>query len=367
MIRFLDLNKINKRFEKEFESRFRSFLDSGHYILGDAVESFEKEFANYCGVKNCIGVGSGLDALRLILEGYKVIGRLKIGDQVLVASNTFIATILAIKQSGLEPVLVEVDASSYNFDLSQLKESISERTKAIMPVHLYGQLSPMEEINTISNGHDLLVIEDAAQAHGAVDSSGNKAGALGDAAGFSFYPTKNLGALGDGGAVTTNDDTLAEVIRKLRNYGCSSKYVNDVLGFNSRLDEIQATFLSCKLKLLEDDNAVRQAIAKRYILEIKNPSILLPVVNDIRAHVFHLFVVRVKDRDHFMKYLDKNKIGSLIHYPRPPHRQRALNELSNLSFPVSEKIHNEVVSIPMSPVLTDKEVSTVISDLNNYN
>ena len=366
MIRFLDLHKINQRFETDFNNRFQSFLDSGFYILGEAVETFEKEFAQYCGTKHCIGVASGLDALRLILEGYKIQGRLKTGDEVLVASNTYIATIIAIKQSGLVPVLVEVEAETYNFDLNTLTDSISDRTKAIMPVHLYGQLSPMDLIDSIAEKHNLLIIEDAAQAHGAIDNTGRYAGNLGDAAGFSFYPTKNLGALGDGGAITTNDDALAEVVRKLRNYGSSSKYVNDVLGFNSRLDEIQASLLSCKLKSLDKDNALRQGIAKRYISEINNDKIQLPVVRHAASHVFHLFVVRVTKRMHFMEYLKEKGVGCLIHYPIPPHRQEALKELSQLSFPVSEKIHDEVVSIPMSPVLTDEEVITVISVLNNY-
>jgi dTDP-4-amino-4,6-dideoxygalactose transaminase len=366
MIRFLDLHKINQRFETDFNNRFQSFLDSGFYILGDAVETFEKEFAQYCGTKHCIGVASGLDALRLILEGYKIQGRLKTGDEVLVAANTYIATIIAIKQSGLVPVLVEVEEETYNFDLDTLTDSISDRTKAIMPVHLYGQLSPMDLIDSVAAKHNLLIIEDAAQAHGAKDDTGCYAGNLGDAAGFSFYPTKNLGALGDGGAITTNDDALAEVVRKLRNYGSSSKYVNDVLGFNSRLDEIQASFLSCKLKSLDKDNASRQGIAKRYISEINNDKIQLPVVRHAESHVFHLFVVRVTNRMHFMEYLKEKGVGCLIHYPIPPHRQEALKELSHLSFPVSEKIHDEVVSIPMSPVLTDEEVNKVISVLNNY-
>lgn len=366
MIPFLDLYKINKRFDQEFVERFSSFLESGYYILGHAVRSFETEFAAYCGVKHCIGVGSGLDALRLILEGYKELGLLKNGDEVLVASNTFIATILAIKQAGLVPVLVDVKDGSFNFDLDHLRNSIRMKTKAVMPVHLYGELSPMEAITAISKEHDLLVIEDAAQAHGAVDKIGRRAGALGDAAGFSFYPTKNLGALGDGGAVTTNDDALAAVIHKLRNYGSSSKYKNDILGFNSRLDEIQASFLSCKLRSLDNDNVARQAIAKRYVSEINSKNIQLPVTEVKRSHVFHLFVVRVANREKFMKYMEENGIGSLIHYPIPPHRQQALAELSNLSFPESEKVHKEVVSIPMSPVMTDDEVSKVISVLNNY-
>ncbi|MDC8001649.1 DegT/DnrJ/EryC1/StrS family aminotransferase [Aequorivita todarodis] len=366
MIPFLDLKAINQRFEAEFKNGFRQFLDSGYYILGNQVKLFEANFAKYCGTTHCIGVGNGLDALRLILEGYKILGKLKENDEVLVASNTYIATILAIKQADLKPVLVEADLKSYNFDLESLKNAISARTKAIMPVHLYGQLSPMEEILKISKENNLLVIEDAAQAHGAKTKDGKHAGNLGQAAGFSFYPTKNLGALGDGGAVTTSDDALAEVIGKLRNYGTSTKYVNELLGFNSRLDELQAAFLNVKLPSLDADNEIRRAIAQKYISEIKNDKITLPAYDGSENHVFHLFVVRVKNRNTFIDHLDRNGIGHLIHYPIPPHKQQALSEFSHLSFPNTEKIHNEVISIPMSPKMTEEEVSEVISTLNSY-
>jgi dTDP-4-amino-4,6-dideoxygalactose transaminase len=341
-------------------------LDTGYYILGNQLTAFEGEFANYCETKHCIGTGNGLDALRLILEGYKVLNRLEEGDEVLVASNTFIATILAIKQAGLVPVLIETDADSFNFDLDHLCNGITKRTAAIMPVHLYGQLAPMELIIKIASQHKLLIIEDAAQAHGAVAPSGKKAGNLGDAAGFSFYPTKNLGALGDGGAITTNDDALAKVVRKLRNYGTSSKYINEYVGINSRLDEIQASWLRCKLPSLDTDNDRRRAVAKRYLSEIKNSKIKLPVHDGSKDHVFHLFVVRVADRIDFMEYLKENSIGCLIHYPVAPHKQQALSEFANLQFPVCEKIHQEVVSIPMSPVLTEADVSSIISVLNKY-
>jgi dTDP-4-amino-4,6-dideoxygalactose transaminase len=366
MIPFLDLKKINARFEKQFQNEFESFLDSGYYILGTKVTAFEKEFAAYCGTAYCVGVGNGLDALRLILEAYKILGKLRTGDEVLVASNTFIATILAIKQVGMIPVLVEADASTFNFDLKSLKASITEKTKAIMPVHLYGQLSPMEEINTLATEANLLVIEDAAQAHGAINSNGNRAGNLGDAAGFSFYPAKNLGALGDGGAVTTNNETLASVIRKLRNYGTASKYENEYLGINSRLDEIQAAILSCKLPVLDQDNELRRLVAKRYLSEVKNKKIQLPCFDGSANHVFHLFVVRVEDRASFMKYLKEKNVGCLIHYPIPPHQQEALSELNHLHFPITEKIHKEVVSIPISPVITVDQVKVVISVLNSY-
>ena len=366
MIPFLDLKAINQRFEAEFQNSFQQFLDSGYYILGNQVKLFEANFAGYCRAKHCIGVGNGLDALRLILEGYKILGKLKENDEVLVASNTYIATILAIKQAGLKPVLVEADFNTYNFDLESLKNSISEKTKAIMPVHLYGQLSPMDAILKISRENNLLVIEDAAQAHGAKTRDGKRAGNIGDAAGFSFYPTKNLGALGDGGAVTTTDDALAEVIKKLRNYGTSTKYVNEFLGFNSRLDELQAAFLNVKLPTVDSDNARRRAIAKKYISEIKSEKITLPHYDGSENHVFHLFVVRVKNRNTFIDHLDRNGVGHLIHYPIPPHKQQALSEFSALSFPNAEKIHREVISIPMSPILSDEDVETVISVLNKY-
>lgn len=366
MIPFLDIKTINHRFENNFQIQLKQFLESGHYILGNQVKLFEANFARYCGSQHCIGVGNGLDALRLILEGYKVLGKLKENDEVLVASNTYIATILAIKQAGLKPVLVEADADTCNFDLISLKKSISENTKAIMPVHLYGQLSPMDEILEISKNRRLLVIEDAAQAHGAKDANGNLAGNLGNAAGFSFYPTKNLGALGDGGAITTNDDDLAQVVLKLRNYGTSSKYVNDILGFNSRLDELQAAFLNCKLPSLDMDNNRRREIAKRYISEIKNDKILLPKYDGSDNHVFHLFVVRVKNRFEFIDFLDRNGIGHLIHYPIAPHQQQALSEYKDLKFPITEKIHDQIISLPMSPVMTEVDVERVIEVLNIY-
>jgi dTDP-4-amino-4,6-dideoxygalactose transaminase len=366
MILFLDLHKINKRFEVEFKERFKNLLDSGYYILGDRVKDFEQEFGAYCGVRHCVGVGNGLDALRLILEGYKILGKLKDGDEVLVAANTFIATILAIKQAGLKPVLVEANIDSFNFDLEALALAISFKTKAIMPVHLYGQLAPMEEILRLAKKHNVLVIEDAAQAHGAIDSYGKRAGNIGDAAGFSFYPAKNLGALGDGGAVTTNDNALETIVRKLRNYGTASKYENEYVGINSRLDEIQATFLSCKLKALDSDNEMRRAIAKRYLSELKNSKISLPHYNGSKNHVFHLFVVRVDDRDGFIKYLKDNNVGSLIHYPIPPYNQKALPELRSSSFPISDKIHEQVISIPISPVMTKEQVDKVIDTLNSY-
>ena len=366
MIPFLDLHQINTRFEREFKDRFEDLLNSGYYILGNQLRAFENDFAEYCGTKYCIGVGNGLDALRLIVEGYKALGALQEGDEILVASNTFIATILAIKQAGLTPVLVETDDRTFNFDLVDLERKITDRSKGIMPVHLYGQLAPMTALNKLALKHKLLLIEDSAQAHGAKDFEGKLAGNLGDAAGFSFYPAKNLGALGDGGAVTTNNYELAEVIRKLRNYGTSTKYVSDYLGVNSRLDEIQAAFLRIKLPYLDADNRRRREIAKRYLDEIKNENIKLPEYDGSEDHIFHLFVVRVENRVDFIQHLKENNIGSLIHYPIPPHKQAALSEFSHLKFPVCEQIHDQVVSIPISPVLSNDEVGEVISVLNNY-
>lgn len=366
MIPFLDLKSINNRFEKEFNDRLRRFFASGHYILGNEVRLFETNFARYCGVQHCIGVGNGLDALRLILEGYKILGKLKAGDRVLIAANTFIATILAVKQAGLQPILVDADERNFNFDMEKLREKLTPEVKAIMAVHLYGQLAPMESILEMAREHDLLVIEDAAQAHGAEDIHGKRAGNLGNAAGFSFYPGKNLGALGDGGAVTTNDDALAEVISKLRNYGSIRKYENEFVGFNSRLDEIQAVFLNVKLPLLDADNARRREIAKRYLREIKNHKILLPSFGGGKGHVFHLFVVRVQKRQDFMEHLDRKNIGHLIHYPIPPHQQKALNEFSTQHFPATEKIHQEVISLPISPIMTPADVTRVIEAVNSF-
>lgn len=365
-VEFLNLKTVNERFEKEFQEAYTQFIASGYYIMGESLTEFEEAFAEYCGSAHAIGVASGLDALRLILEAYKSIGRLSIGDTVAVPANTFIATILAIEQAGLKPVLVEVEDTFYNFSLPHLKKAITSQVKAIMPVHLYGQLSPMKEILQMAQEHNLLVIEDAAQAHGAMDENGNKAGVLGHAAAFSFYPSKNLGALGDAGAITTNDEALANEIRSLRNYGSTERYVHDKIGFNSRLDTIQAAFLNIKLPYLDADNQRRQEIAQRYITEVTNPKIKTPTYTGGTDHVFHLFVVQVKNRTDFMIYLEKNNIGSLIHYPIPPHKQKALMHLNSDFLPVTERIHKQVVSLPMSPVMTNEEVDYVIHVLQKY-
>lgn len=365
MIKFLDLQKINAEYKNKFESQFSSFLDSGWYVLGDQVKLFERNFAAYCGSKHCIGVANGLDALILIFRAYKELGKLKNGDEVLVPANTYIASIIAIIQNDLVPVLVEPRLETYNINPDEIKKHITPKTKAILAVHLYGQLAEMTAINQLAKTYDLVVIEDAAQAHGAI-LEGAKAGNLSDATGFSFYPGKNLGALGDAGAITTNDERLATTLFSLRNYGSEEKYKNELIGLNSRLDEIQAGFLNIKLADLDRQNQRRRAIAQRYLAEVKNPKIVLPFYDYSDAHVFHLFVIRTADRKELQKHLEKHQIQSLIHYPIAPHKQQALAQFSELSLPITEKIHEQVLSIPMSPVLTETEVSEVIARLNAY-
>ncbi|OUR99351.1 aminotransferase [Flavobacteriales bacterium 33_180_T64] len=367
MIKFLDLNKINSRFEDAFSLQFKSFLNSGYYIKGAQVKSFEDHYARFCGTKYCIGVANGLDALTLIFKGYIELGNLKENDEVIIPANTYIATILAVINSGLKPVFVEPEETTYNISPSEIEKHITPKVKAILAVHLYGQLADMHAINRIAKQHNLLVIEDAAQAHGAVLSSeGKKAGNLSHAAGFSFYPTKNLGALGDAGAITTNDKKLADCIALLHNYGSSKKYVNEKIGVNSRLDELQAGFLNIKLKHLDADNNRRRAIAKHYLSTINNPKISLPFYDGSDNHIFHVFLVRVAHREDFTNYLDQNKIGYLIHYPIAPHHQKALLQYKSLYLPITEAIHETVVSIPMSPVMTNNEIETIANALNLY-
>ncbi|WP_033959009.1 DegT/DnrJ/EryC1/StrS family aminotransferase [Psychroserpens jangbogonensis] len=367
MIPFLDVHKVNARFEDEYSSKFKSFLDSGYYILGNEVKTFETNFSKYCSTKHCVGVANGLDALTLIFKAYIELGKLQPNDEILVPANTYIASILSVINSGLKPVFVEPDEASFNISPSEIEKHISPKVKGILVVHLYGQLADMKSINVIAKNHNLLVVEDAAQAHGAVlDNEGKKAGNLADAAGFSFYPTKNLGALGDAGAVTTNDTELAHKISLLRNYGSSKKYINESLGINSRLDELQAVFLNIKLKHLDEDNNRRRDIAKIYLEKIQNNKIELPEYNNSENHVFHVFVVRVKDRLDFTTYLERNQIGYLIHYPVPPHKQEAFSTYKTLYLSVTESIHETVVSIPISPVMTNEEVQTVINALNRY-
>ncbi len=365
MIKFLDLLKINLQYKDELNQAFTNVFNSGWYIMGNSLKTFEEEYAKYCGTKHCIGVASGLDALTLIIHAYKELGIINEGDEIIVPSNTYIASLLAVSNNNLVPILVEPDEQSYNIDPNKIKQHITNKTKAILAVHLYGQTADMQPINVIAKEHNLIVIEDAAQAHGALNGN-KKAGALADAAGHSFYPGKNLGALGDGGAITTNDDRLAETARALRNYGSQIKYKNQFKGYNSRLDELQAAFLSVKLKHLDNENKRRVEIANKYLEEIKNPKIILPVVKEYGASVWHVFAVRTEDREAFQQYLKTNHIETLIHYPIPPHHQEAYKELKNKSFPISEKIHQTIISLPISPVMPKEEVDEVIRLLNNY-
>jgi len=375
MINFLDLQKMNNLHLEEFSAIINSVLNSGWYILGQEVKNFENNFAKFCGVKHCIGVANGLDALILILRAYKEMGVINDGDEVIVPSNTYIATILSISHNNLIPVLVEPDLLTYNIYPELIESKITKRTKAVMPVHLYGRVAPIDEINAMAKKYNLLVIEDSAQAHGAIYKE-KRVGSLGNASGFSFYPGKNLGALGDGGAVTTNDDKLAETIRALRNYGSHQKYYNLYKGYNSRLDELQASLLSVKLKYLDEDNQKRREIAKYFCTNIKNEKITLPLQKEIHnsqfiihnylEHVWHLYVIRTENRDKLQKYLTENGIQTIIHYPVPPHKQQAYKEWNNLSFPISEKIHNEVLSLPISPVLTQEEIEKICKVINNF-
>ena len=372
MIKFLDLQKINAQYSDELKQAAAEVIDSGWSLLGEKVKLFEKNLAEYIGVKHAVGVGSGLDALRLILLAYIELGVMREADEIIVPANTYIATILAITHNRLKPVLVEPDINTYNLDISLIEQHITSRTRAIMVVHLYGRVCWSEELENIARRHNLKIIEDNAQAIGAI-WDGKKSGSLGDAAGFSFYPGKNLGALGDGGAVTTNHEELADIIRALGNYGSRQKYVNEFQGLNSRLDEIQAAILSIKLKRLDIDNQHRWEIAKFYCENITNSNIILPIFNNQssiinnQSHVWHLFVIRHTERDRLQKYLANNSIQSLNHYPIPPHKQEAYKEWNDLSLPISEKIHREVLSLPLSPVLTNVEIKEIIQIINGFN
>ncbi|MCL9769889.1 DegT/DnrJ/EryC1/StrS family aminotransferase [Flavobacterium sp. HXWNR69] len=366
MIHFLNLKKINQPFEVAFQEKMKQFLEGGWYILGNEVKQFETDFAAYCGTRYCIGVGNGLDALVLIFKAYIQLGKLQKGDEVIVPANTYIASILAVLQADLIPVLVEPRLETYNINPEEIEAKITSKTKAILPVHLYGQLCEMKAINEIAQKYKLLVIEDAAQAHGSQFSENERAGNLSNAAAFSFYPGKNLGALGDGGAITTNDDALAEVLFSMRNYGSKVKYENEIIGVNSRLDELQAAFLNIKLKQLDSENEFRRSMAKRYLSEIKNDKITLPNWDFSQNHVFHLFVIRTADRLALQNYLKDNGIETMIHYPIPPHKQKALVNWNQLSFPITEKIHSEVLSIPLNSGLKASEIQHIITVLNKF-
>ena len=360
MIKFLDLKAINEQHRLEMEAAIKRVLDSGWYLLGKEIESFEKEFSKYCGVKHAVGCANGLDALKLIIQAYGF----GPGDEIVAPANTYIASLISISANGATPVLVEPDINTYLIDPEKIEDAITSRTKAIMVVHLYGRAMDMTRILEIAKRYNLKVIEDSAQAHGAM-FDGKRVGNLGDASGFSFYPGKNLGCLGDGGAVTTNDDELAEKIRALRNYGSDVKYHFPYRGTNSRLDEIQAALLRVKLPHLDNDNAIRRRIAERYCSEIKNPNVILPhLPDDAMQNVWHVFPVRVQNRAGFQQYLSDNGIQTVIHYPIPPHRQPAYVEWHGLTLPITEKIHEEIISLPISPVMAEEEVSKVVDVIN---
>lgn len=362
MVKFLDLHAVNAPYRKEIDQAIAAVLDSGWYLLGNANKSFEQNFSNYCGVSGTACVANGLDALNLVIKGYGFGS----GDEIIVPANTYIASVLAISQNGCTPVLVEPDLETFNLNVGLIEEKITSKTKAILVVHLYGRAMSMEKIWHLAEQYNVKIIEDSAQAHGAI-YQGRRTGNLGDASAFSFYPGKNLGCLGDGGAVTSNDEHLITKIRALRNYGSYEKYINSYKGLNSRLDEIQAAVLDVKLKGLDSDNNKRREIATRYLTEINNPEVILPKApKDPMEHVWHLFVVSTRRRDAFQKFLLEQSIHTLIHYPIPPHQQKAYQELSGLSFPITEKIHREVLSLPISPAMSSHEVKLVIDAVNSF-
>lgn len=365
MIKFLDLQKINLLHQQEIEEQLLKTFRSGWYLFGEEVKLFEENLAAYIGVEHAIGVANGLDALRLILKAYIEMGFMKPGDEIIVPANTYIATLLAITDNNLVPVLIEPDINTYNIDIAKIEANLSDRTKAIMIVHLYGQAVFSNDLKVLAQKHNLKIIEDNAQAIGA-EWNDLKTGNLGDAAGFSFYPGKNLGAIGDAGAITTNDNALAKTIRAIANYGSEQKYVNIYQGLNSRLDEIQAAVLNVKLKYLDTENQLRKEIAQFFIENIKNNTIILPQLPTDNTHVWHLFVIRTSQRDKLKQYLDEKGIQTLIHYPIPPHQQQAYPELNHLSFPITEQIHREVLSLPISPVMTQEEIRLIVDTINAY-
>lgn len=366
MIHFLNLRRINASHRQALLDATTRVIDSGWYIRGEEVSAFEREWAAHCGVQRTVGVGNGLDALRLILRAYIELGQLQAGDEVIVPSNTYIATILAVTDVELVPILVEPDESTFNLDPLLVEAAITPRTKVILTVHLYGRVGYDQRLRDVADRHGLRIVEDAAQAHGARYAT-RAAGGLGDAAGWSFYPGKNLGALGDGGAVTTNDVQLADCISMLANYGSAKKYVNEYRGLNSRLDELQAAVLRAKLPGLEAENDRRRQIAAEYLSQIRSPSIQLPdAPADPAEHVWHLFVVRTSDRAALAAHLQSRQIGTLIHYPIPPHHQQAYREWRSRSYPISERLHHEVLSLPMDPTMTEAEVGAVMDACNAY-
>lgn len=365
MIKFFDLQKITEKYSEEINFAIRRVINSGWYLQGDENKLFEANYSSYIGTKHSIGVANGFDALFLILRAYMEMGIMKEEDEIIVPANTFIASILAITQNGLKPVLVEPVLETYQIDDTKIEAAITEKTKAIMIVHLYGQCAYTEKIGQLCKKYHLKLIEDNAQAHGCL-YNGKKTGSLGDAAGHSFYPGKNLGALGDAGAVTTNDNELAEVVRSLANYGSTRKYVFKYAGRNSRLDEIQAAVLNVKLTHLDEDNELRKQVASQYIEHIHHSEIILPQVKNWDSHVFHIFPVRCTRRDMLQKYLAKAGVQTLIHYPIPPHKQECYKEWNDLSFPITEQIHREVLSLPMNPVLNENNINYIIEIINEF-
>lgn len=365
MIPFLDLKSLNQQYQQELKDACSRVIDSGWYINGEELNLFEQEFSSYCGTRHTIGVASGLDALTLVFRAWIELGKLKAGDEVIVQANTYIASMFAITENNLVPILVEPDPCSYNLDPVKVTAAITSKTRAILPVHLYGQLSPMPEILAIAKEFNLLVLEDCAQAHGA-EINGRRAGHWGDAAGFSFYPGKNLGALGDAGAIVTDDDELASVLLALRNYGSHKKYENVYQGVNSRLDEIQAAMLRVKLKNLPTETVSRQHIAALYLSQIDHPKIQLPQNNCPLSHVWHLFVVQCTNRSMLQAYLHDSGIQTLIHYPVPPHKQPAYPNWHHLSLPITEQLHHQVLSLPIGSNMNNEIVNKIISVINKY-
>lgn len=365
MIKYFNLKAINESFEPQLSEAVQRVIASGMYILGPEVKKFEKEFAHYCGCNHCVGTGNGLDALTLILCAYRKMGIMQKSDEVIVPANTYIASILSIVAAGLKPVLCEPRWESCNIDPERIEPLITDRTKVIMPVHLYGRVADITEIESIAKRYGLKIIEDCAQAHGAI-YNGKRVGSLGDAGAFSFYPAKNLGALGDGGAVTTNDEALADTVRTLANYGSKKKYANIFKGVNSRLDELQAAVLSVKLARLDKDNKRRQEIALSYISGIRNELVVTPYVENIEQHVFHTFPIFTQEREKLQQHLLEQGVETLIHYPIAPHKQQAMPEYAHLSLPITERIHREELSLPLSPNMSEKDITTVIEAVNSF-
>ena len=365
MIKFLDLQKLNAQYKIELKEAANRVIDSGWYLMGKELESFETNYADFCGVKHALGVANGLDALRLIFKAYVEMGIMQKGDEVIVPANTYVASVLAITDNDLIPVFVEPNEQTYNLDSSLIEQAITPKTKAILTVHLYGQNSINGQMLNICKKYNLKLIEDGAQSHGAL-WNGKVSGGIGDAAGHSFYPGKNLGALGDAGAVTTNDKELANVISALRNYGSRERYKNKYQGLNSRLDEIQAAFLNVKLKYIEKDIELRRRVANYYLENIKNPAIILPKLINNEGHVWHLFVIKTSEREKLQSYLSDHGIQTLIHYPIPPHKQKAYEEFNHLNFPITENIHEEILSLPLSSVINDSELNDIILKINSF-